>query len=81
MGKEELSFANEYLKSNAMNPAMINEMYIACPEICADKPRIENIPALIIPPIPIETADQRPIDFFIITNFHDEIKIIYSLIF
>lgn len=38
-------------------------MYTALPDILADTPKIEKIPAPIIPPIPMETADNNPMGF------------------
>ena len=49
----------------AISPASINEMYIAFPDILAATPKIEKIPAPIIPPIPIEIADNNPMGFFV----------------
>ena len=39
------------------------------PPSCADKPKIEKIPAPIIPPIPIEVAVHKPIFLFASTIF------------
>ena len=49
------------MESSATIPPSANDTHMALPAACATTPRIEKIPAPIIPPMPIETAAAMPI--------------------
>lgn len=53
------NFAYEYVENSAMMPPIKNESHIAEPAAAATTPKMENIPAPIMPPIPIDIAAGR----------------------
>src|SRR5690606_11914708 len=61
-GKDDPSFAYEDVLRSATSPAAANAIHNAFPASAPAAPKIENIPAPIIAPTPIDTAAHRLIE-------------------
>ena len=63
LGKVTESLEYEYEVTKAIKPAIANAMGVPPWERVTERPKTAKIPPPIMPPIPMENADQNPIVF------------------